>query len=48
MKKYLIYLGGGAGVLQLINNEVLSWIVITAAFVVLLVKFFPIFMEGTK
>ena len=48
MKKYLIYAGGGAGVLQLINNEVFSWIVITAVAVVLFVKVFPIFLEGTK
>lgn len=45
MKKYLI---GGLVVLQLINNEVLSWIVLAVVGWIFLVKIFPILMEGTK
>ena len=46
MKKYFI--GGGLVVLQLINNEVLSWIVLAVVAAVVLAKFFPDMMEGTK
>ena len=47
MKK-IILIGGGLGALQLINNEVLSWIVLAVAAAVVLAKLFPSLMEGTK
>ena len=45
MKKYLI---GGAIVLQLLNNEIFSWIALAIVAAVVLVKIFPELMEGTK
>lgn len=45
MKKYII---GGLVILQLINNEVLSWIVLAVIGWFVLCKLFPGLMEGTK
>lgn len=45
MKKYII---GGLAILQLINNEVLSWIVLAVIGWFVLCKLFPELMEGTK
>jgi hypothetical protein len=45
MKKYLI---GGAIVLQLLNNEIFSWIALAVVAAVVLAKIFPDLMEGTK
>ena len=45
MKKYII---GGLAILQLINNEVLSWIVLAVIGWLVLCKLFPELMEGTK
>jgi len=47
MKKLLMY-GGGYLVLQIVNNEVLTWAVLTALAVAAFAKYFPLFMEGTK
>ena len=48
MKKYLWYGAGGLAALRFINDEVLSWIVIAVAVVIILAKIFPDMMEGTK
>ena len=45
MKKYFL---GGAIVLQLINNEVFSWIALAIVAAVVICKIFPKLMEGTK
>ena len=45
MKKYFI---GGAVMLQLINNEIFSWIALAIVAAVVLAKIFPDLMEGTK
>ena len=47
MKKFLL-IGAGVGFLQLINCEVFSALVLLALAAYGFVKFFPIFMEGTK
>ena len=47
MKKFLMY-GGSYVILQIVNNEVLTWVVITVLAAYALCKWFPIFMEGTK
>ena len=47
MKKFL-WIAGGFTVLQLINSEVLSMLVLVALAWWGLAKFFPEMMEGTK
>lgn len=45
MKKYLI---GGFLILHLINNEVLSWIVLAITAWIFFIKIVPQLLEGTK
>ena len=47
MKKIYSLLGGFAAV-RIVNDEIFTALVILAALVVVIVKYFPIFMEGTK
>ncbi len=45
MKKYFV---GGLLILQLINNEVLSWIVLAITAWIFFIKIVPQLLEGTK
>ncbi len=47
MKKVYVY-AAGAAVLQMINSEVLSWIVLAIVALAALAKVFPYLVEGTK